>query len=89
MAASFHVNIVLPAKIAYEGETSSLIVPAYEGYLGLMAHHTPVVAQLKPGTITLTNSLGETNNFTLNSNGFLEFSENRATILVDSLELPA
>ena len=89
MAASFHVDIVLPAKIAYEGEISSLVVPAYEGYLGVLAHHAPILAQLKPGIITLRDSLGKTMNFSLKSNGFLEFSENRATLILDSLESPA
>ena len=89
MAAPFHVTIVLPSKVAYEAEASSLIVPAYDGYLGVLAHHAPIVAQLKPGLVTLHDSLGKTINFSSKSNGFLEFSENKATILVDSLDLPA
>lgn len=89
MAASFHVNIILPGKIAYDAEASSLVVPAEMGYLGVLAHHAPIVAQLKPGRITLRDPDNKTINFNLKSNGFLEFSENKATLLVDSLELPA
>ena len=89
MAAFFHLNIILPNKVVYEAEASSLIVPAQMGYLGVLAHHAPIIAQLKPGTITLRDPHGKTTNFNLKSNGFLEFSENKATLLVDSLDLPA
>ncbi len=86
MANLFHVNIITPAKVEYEGEVSSLIVPAHEGYLGVLAHHASIIAKLKPGRITLRAATGETATFGLNSGGFLEFSDNKATLLLDSLE---
>ena len=89
MAATFHVNVILPDRVVFDGEISSLIVPAQKGYLGVLAHHAPIIAQLKPGTITLRDPHSKTTNFNLNSNGFLEFSGNKATILLDSLELPS
>ena len=89
MPASFHVNIVLPSRIAYEGDIESLVVPAQEGYLGVLAHHAPIIAQLKPGKITLRDSNDKIINFNLKSNGFLEVSDNKATLLLDSLELPS
>lgn len=85
MANLFHVNIVTPAKAAYEGEISSLVVPAYKGYLGVLAHHAPIIAKLKPGRITLRSATGETTTFSLNFGGFLEFSDNKATLLLDSI----
>ena len=89
MPAAFHINIVVPSRIAYEGEITSLVVPAEEGYLGVLAHHAPIIAQLKPGVISLSDSLGKRVTFDLKSNGFLEVSENKATLILDSLELPS
>ena len=89
MAALFHINIITPGRVVYEAEASSLVVPAQAGYLGVLAHHAPIIAQLKPGTITLRDPDGKTTNFNLKSNGFIEFSENKATLLLDSLESPA
>lgn len=86
MAALFHLNITLPDRVAYDGDASSLIVPAQLGYLGVLAHHTPIIAQLKPGTITIRDSHDHRIDFNLKANGFLEFSDNKATLLVDSLE---
>ena len=89
MAALFHLQITVPDKVAYEGEVSSLVVPAQLGYLGVLAHHAPIIAQLKPGKITLQDSLNKKIDFTLNSGGFLEFSSNKATLMLDSLEIPS
>ena len=89
MAALFHVTITIPDRVAYEAEASSLIVPAQMGYLGVLAHHAPINAQLRPGTITLQDSHNKKINFNLKTNGFLEFSGNIATIMLDSLEPPA
>ena len=89
MAATFHVSVILPDRVVFDGEISSLIVPARKGYLGVLAHHAPIIAQLKPGTITLRDPGDKITGFDLKANGFLEFSGNKATILLDSLELPA
>jgi F-type H+-transporting ATPase subunit epsilon len=89
MPAIFHANIILLGKVVYQGDISSMIVPAERGYLGVLAHHAPIIARLNPGKITLRDSIGKTMNFILNGNGFLEVSGNTATLLVDSLELPS
>ncbi|MDD5427770.1 MAG: hypothetical protein PHI58_00850 [Candidatus Omnitrophica bacterium] len=87
MASSFRLNITIPDKVVFDGEASSLVVPAEKGYLGVLAHHAPIIARLKPGKITLQSPDGKTSAFDLKTNGFLEFSENRATLLLDSLDI--
>ena len=89
MAAAFHVNITIPDRVVYEGEAISLVVPAQLGYLGVLAHHAPIIAQLRPGKIILRDPHDKRTDFNLKSNGFLEFSDNTATIMLDSLELPS
>ena len=89
MAALFHVTITIPDRVAYEAEASSLIVPAQMGYLGVLAHHAPIIAQLRPGTITLRDSHDKITGLNIKTKGFLEFSGNIATIMLDSLEPPA
>ena len=89
MAALFHVTIALPDKVVCDMDASSLIVPAQLGYLGVLAHHAPIIAQLKPGEITLRDSRDKKTAFNLKADGFLEFSNNKATIMLDSLELPS
>lgn len=83
------MSITVPGKVVFDQDVSSLVVPAQKGYLGVLAHHAPMIAQLKPGRITLRTSEDKVSNFDLRTNGFLEFSDNRATLILDSIELPA
>ena len=86
MASDFHITILLPDRVAYEGKASSLVVPAELGYLGVLAHHAPIIARLKAGKITLREG-GKVTSFELDSNGFLEFSDNNATLVLNSIKL--
>jgi len=81
--------MILPGRIVYDKKILSLVVPAELGYLGVLAHHAPIIARLVPGKITLRSDEDAMVDFILTGNGLLEFSDNRATLLVDSLELPA
>jgi F-type H+-transporting ATPase subunit epsilon len=89
MVSLFHVNIITPASTIYEGDVESMIVPAQTGYMGVLAHHAPIVAQLAPGKITLRDNSGKESVFGLKASGFFEFSANRATFMLDAFELPA
>ena len=87
MSAIFNVNIVTPQKIVYEGLAASLVVPAEFGYLGVLAHHAPIVASLVRGTITVRDSSGHSRTFGCPGKGFLEVAGNAATLLLDSVDI--
>lgn len=89
MPPLFHLNITVPGKVVFSEDVSSLVVPAELGYLGVLAHHAPIIAKLKPGRITAHTASEKEANFDLKTTGFLEFSDNRATLILDSIELPA
>ncbi|HEX9751573.1 MAG TPA: ATP synthase F1 subunit epsilon [candidate division Zixibacteria bacterium] len=88
----FQLSIVTPEKTIFDQNVVSLIVPAAEGYLGVMAHHAPLITTLQPGKITITLSTraeGHDSGVELLlaiSGGFLEVADNRATILADTAE---
>lgn len=86
MAAIFDVSIVTPEKIAYQGHATSLIVPAEFGYLGVLAHHAPLLVNIVRGTITVRDSAGSTRTFRCPGKGFLEVAKNVATLLLDSVD---
>ncbi len=80
----FHVNILTPEKQIFEGELSSLIVPAALGYLGVLSNHAPLVANLRPGKIIFRDSDGLQKEIINKEKGFIEVIRNKATILLDS-----
>jgi F-type H+-transporting ATPase subunit epsilon len=81
----FHLSIVTPENVIYEGEVSSVIVPGGEGYLGVLADHGPLISTIKPGKVTIKDKSQKELIFAV-SYGFFEVSANRATLLADAVE---
>ena len=86
MAKLFNLSIVSPEKIIYSGEISSLIVPAQLGYLGVLADHAPLIANLTPGKISFKDVGEKMNVIYSKGSGILEVLKNSANILLDSTD---
>ncbi len=82
---TFLLRLVTPQRLLLETAVSALEVPGSEGYLGILAHHAPLITALKQGRLDVKEPSGKTTTYEV-SGGFLEVSENRATILADSAE---
>jgi F-type H+-transporting ATPase subunit epsilon len=88
--AAFEVRIVTPEDVHFSGEATSLVAPGAEGYLGVLAHHAPLVTPLGKGTVTVRSGAAA-RRFAVDG-GFLEVSRNRALLLVEKVadaEAPA
>jgi len=82
----FHLSIITPERIVFEGEVKSLTAPAATGYIEILTNHSPFIALLQPGKMTITPSPKERLDMAV-SGGFLEFSRNVALLLADAVEL--
>ncbi|MBD3382488.1 MAG: ATP synthase F1 subunit epsilon [candidate division Zixibacteria bacterium] len=82
----FKLSIVSPEKVLYEDTVESIVVPGSEGYLGVMSQHAPLITSLKPGKLEIRDSHNKEIIAAI-SGGFLEVSDNVATILADAVEL--
>jgi F-type H+-transporting ATPase subunit epsilon len=49
--ATFHLELVAPDKLTFSGEVDQVDVPGREGDFGILAHHAPTVALLRPGLL--------------------------------------
>lgn len=83
MEKPFQLNILTPQNKVFSGEVVSLIVPAALGYLGVLANHAPLIANLVPGKIIYRESQGGQAIIHNGGKGFIEVAENEATILLD------
>lgn len=81
----FQLKIITPVKIIYDGLISSLIVPQENGFMGVLAHHAPLITSLSPGEITIKNSSTSQIKFKAQTRGLLEVINNTATIITDSV----
>ena len=81
----FRLSIVTPEKTFYEADIKSLVAPGTEGYLGILSNHAPLITALTPGRIEFRDAADRIK-ITAISGGFLEVSNNIATLLADAAE---
>ncbi|MCC6442053.1 MAG: F0F1 ATP synthase subunit epsilon [Armatimonadetes bacterium] len=85
MAGTFMLEIVTPERRVFGEEIEAVMVPGVEGYLGVMARHAPMVAELAVGQVKITHPGGKVEFLAIDS-GFMEVANNKAIILADSAE---
>jgi len=51
--ASFAFELVSPEKVLYSGEAESVVVPASEGDLTVLANHAPFMSAMRAGIVTV------------------------------------
>jgi F-type H+-transporting ATPase subunit epsilon len=81
MPDAFHFDLVSPEKMVFSGEVEQVDVPGAEGDFGVLAHHAPLIAMLKPGILTVFGA-GETKRIVV-VGGFAEVNEQGLTVLAD------
>ena len=84
MSEEFKVEIVNPEKsfLLKEGVTE-VIVPAFEGEMGILKDHISIISFLKPGIITIQTKSGEEKFYV--EDGIVEFKNNNLSILTSSI----
>jgi F-type H+-transporting ATPase subunit epsilon len=82
MADTIKVQLVSPQETVYEGDASSVVVPAWDGQVGILPGHAPMIALLGAGELTLTLPGGGEAKFYL-AQGVMKVEENEVTILTE------
>jgi len=79
--ATFHFDLVSPARLVFAGEVTQVDVPGVEGDFGVLAGHAPLVATLKPGILTIFAPGGPQRCVVFG--GFAEVSPTGMTVLAE------
>ncbi len=82
MAENFTVEIITPEKSIIKTETSEVILPSYEGEIGILKDHIPLITFLRPGLISIKNN--KPKNFYIEE-GTVEFLNNNLLILTSKV----
>ena len=86
--ATFHLKIIAYDKIFYDDEAVSIVLPAVDGEIQIMANHEEYVIALKEGEVRITTPDGKMIPAVCGS-GFVEVnSDNQVEVLVDTIERP-
>jgi len=84
MSEEFKVEIVNPEKSFFSKEdVTEVIVPAFEGEMGILKDHISIISFLKPGIITIYSKSSEEKFFV--EDGIVEFKNNNLSVLTSSI----
>ena len=84
MSEEFKVEIVNPEKsFLIKEDVSEVVVPAFEGEMGILKDHISIISFLKPGIIKILSKSGDENYYV--EDGIIEFKNNNLSILTSSI----
>jgi len=84
MSQEYKIDIVNPDKsFLSKDDVTEVVVPAFEGEMGILKDHISIISFLKPGIITIYSKTGEDKFFV--EDGIIEFKDNVLSILTSSI----
>ena len=83
MAERLKFDLVSPEKLVLSAEVDMVEVPGAEGDFGVLPNHSPVMAMLRPGTLTVESD-GKRQNFELDG-GFVDVTPEGVTVLAETI----
>ena len=84
MSEEFKVEIVNPEQSFLSKEDATeVVVPAFEGEMGILKDHIPIISFLKPGIMKVMRK-GDEERYYI-EDGILEFKDNHLSILTSSI----
>ena len=85
MSENFVVEIISPDKSILKTETTQVTIPSYEGQMGILKNHIPLITFLRPGLIIIKQDSEEKVFFT--EEGTVEFVNNNLLILSSTVKI--
>ena len=84
MSEEFNIEIVNPEKsFLSKKDVTEVVIPAFEGEMGILKDHISIISFLKPGIITIQSKSSEEKFFV--EDGIIEFKNNSLSVLTSSI----
>ncbi len=84
MSEEFKIEIVNPEKsFLVKDDVFEVVVPAFEGEMGILRDHISIISFLKPGIIKISSKSGNENYYV--EDGIVEFKNNNLSILTSTI----
>ena len=81
MSEKFTIEIISPDRSIIKAETSEVVIPSFEGEMGILKDHIPLITFLRPGLINIKTN---TDQKFFVEEGTVEFSNNNILILTST-----
>ena len=79
------VSVISPESVLFEGEVDSVVAPAYDGEVGILTGHAPLMALLGDGELRLGGNTGR--RFTV-SGGFMQVLNDQVRVVTEKASAP-
>ena len=85
MEDTYTIEIISPEKVIFsDGNVKEVVLSSYEGEMGILKDHIPIISLLRPGIIKILKSTENINSFFI-QDGIIEFYNNNLTILSNNV----
>jgi F-type H+-transporting ATPase subunit epsilon len=79
-----HVTVISPEAAMFDGEADSVVAPAFDGELGILPHHAPLMTLLGDGVLVVRQG-GQARRFRVQG-GFLQVVDNRVRVVAENVQ---
>ena len=83
MSEKFTVEVISPDRTILKVNAIEVVIPSYEGEIGILKDHIPLITFLRPGLIKI---IDETNKILFVEDGTVEFVNNNLLILTTTAQ---
>jgi F-type H+-transporting ATPase subunit epsilon len=76
------VSVVSPSRVVFEGEASAVVAPAWDGQVGILPSHAPMLALVGSGVLNIDRPGGGSDTFHV-AGGVLKVERDQVTLLTE------
>ena len=75
------VSVISPEAVLFEGETDAVVAPAYDGEIGILTGHAPMITALGSGTLRVDGGAGNQRFAVMG--GFLQVVDDQVRVVTE------
>ena len=76
------VSVISPERVLFEGEADSVIAPAFDGEVGILSQHAPMMTLLGTGELRLSGGTAGGQRFRIEG-GFLQVVDDQVRVVTE------
>ena len=83
-AKLIRLRVVTPEAVVLDGTAKSIVAPAWDGWLGVLPGHAPLLTLLGEGPLTVESESGDRTRHQI-AGGVMKVESNEVTVLADRI----
>ena len=80
--ATLTVSVISPERVLFEGSAKSVVAPGFDGEMGILPMHAPLMTLLGRGVLRVETAEGGTQRFDVDG-GFLQVAEDQVRVVTE------